>query len=288
MKLAVRRKRVCEKCKGNGTKSGKAPPSCNTCGGHGVVIATQKVGPGFVQRVQRQCPDCYGQGVKAVASDRCETCKGNKVKEEKKILDVYIDKGMESGQKVYFRGEADEEPGVSAGDVVVMLKTRKHARFERDGDNLKTTQSVPLIEALGGAVVRVKTLDGRELLVKAPEGRVLKPGETVVVHGEGMPHHKDPQSKGDLLITIKVEMPTKSPSAKDMAQLETILGGRRPVPIVKEDDETMEEVEMHDFDAARHERAHAERESRKEAYSATDDDRHHGHGGGGGVQCANQ
>lgn len=45
---------------------------------------------------------------------------------------------------------------------------------------------MPLIEALGGAVVRVKTLDGRELLVKAPEGRVLKPGETVVVHGEGM------------------------------------------------------------------------------------------------------
>lgn len=83
-------------------------------------------------------------------------------------------------------------------------------------------------------------------------------------------------------------MPTKSPSAKDMAQLETILGGRRPVPIVNEDDETMEEVEMHDFDAARHERAHAARESRKEAYSATDDDRHHGHGGGGGVQCANQ
>jgi urease accessory protein UreE len=51
---------------------------------------------------------------------------------------------------------------------------------------LQTTERVPLIEALSGAVLRVHTLDGRELLVRVPAGRVLKPGETVVVRNEGM------------------------------------------------------------------------------------------------------
>lgn len=62
MKLAVQHKRLCTQCRGNGTKSGKEPPTCATCGGHGVVVATQRVGPGFVQRVRRECSDCHGRG----------------------------------------------------------------------------------------------------------------------------------------------------------------------------------------------------------------------------------
>ena len=80
--------------------------------------------------------------------DVCGECRGEKVAEERKIINVYIDKGMENGQKLSFAGEADEAPGVEPGDVIVVLQARDHARFTRDGDDLRTTVRVPLVEAL--------------------------------------------------------------------------------------------------------------------------------------------
>lgn len=41
--------------------------------------------------------------------DRCSVCHGKKVVNETKILDVHIDKGMREGQKIYFRGEGDQQ-----------------------------------------------------------------------------------------------------------------------------------------------------------------------------------
>ena len=51
-KLALRRDKLCSACKGSGSKSGTKPAKCSTCGGHGQVIQTRQVGPGFMSRVQ--------------------------------------------------------------------------------------------------------------------------------------------------------------------------------------------------------------------------------------------
>ena len=40
--------------------------------------------------------------------DRCKECKGKKVTNETKILEVHVDKGMKDGQKITFRGEGDQ------------------------------------------------------------------------------------------------------------------------------------------------------------------------------------
>lgn len=40
--------------------------------------------------------------------DRCTRCKGNKVIQEKKVLEVHVEKGMQNGQKIVFEGQADE------------------------------------------------------------------------------------------------------------------------------------------------------------------------------------
>lgn len=52
---------------------------------------------------------------------------------EKEILEVHIDKGMQDGHKIPFRGMADEEPGTEAGDIIMILRTSDHEVFERKG-----------------------------------------------------------------------------------------------------------------------------------------------------------
>lgn len=52
------------------------------------------------------CPTPAGE--KLDDKDRCPQCRGNKVVQEKKILEVHIEKGMQHGQKITFQGEADQ------------------------------------------------------------------------------------------------------------------------------------------------------------------------------------
>ena len=46
-------------------------------------------------------------------------------------MEVHIDKGMQDGHRIPFRGMADEEPGVETGDIVMILRTADHETFER-------------------------------------------------------------------------------------------------------------------------------------------------------------
>lgn len=49
-----------------------------------------------------------GAGELISESDKCSQCRGNKVTQEKKVLEVHVEKGMLHGQKICFEGQADE------------------------------------------------------------------------------------------------------------------------------------------------------------------------------------
>jgi DnaJ-class molecular chaperone len=40
--------------------------------------------------------------------DKCPPCKGSKVTQEKKVLEVHVEKGMQHGEKIVFEGQADQ------------------------------------------------------------------------------------------------------------------------------------------------------------------------------------
>lgn len=54
--------------------------------------------------------------------DRCQACVGRKVIQQTKILEVHVDKGMRDDQRITFRGEGDQMPGVEPGDVIIVLQ----------------------------------------------------------------------------------------------------------------------------------------------------------------------
>ena len=66
---------LCPKCNGIGGAE-NAVSKCQNCGGRGVEIFNQQIGPGMIQRIQRACSQCSGEG--EVNKDPCKNCKGKK------------------------------------------------------------------------------------------------------------------------------------------------------------------------------------------------------------------
>jgi len=170
-KLSVTRNVLCSTCTGTGTKSGASTGKCKTCEGRGIRLIIKQLGPGMIQQMQTVCGDCGGKGEVIKEEDKCKECKGKKVNKEKKILQVYVDKGMKHGQKIVFSGESDEAPGQEPGDIIFVLIEKKHEVFERNGNDLYMEATIPLVEALGGFAFTVKHLDDRTLLVKSEKRR---------------------------------------------------------------------------------------------------------------------
>lgn len=180
-KLALTRHVICSKCNGKGGKDG-AVRSCGTCNGRGVKVTLRQMGP-MLQQIQQPCSDCDGTGEQIDAKNRCKQCNGKKVVSERKFLEVHIDKGMRSGQKITFAGESDQAPDMIPGDVVIIVEEKPHERFTRDGDNLRAEVQVDLLTALAGGQTVLKHVDDRYLLIDIIPGAPIKDGEISPVRG---------------------------------------------------------------------------------------------------------
>merc|ERR1740117_2023936 len=204
--FSVSRKVLCTKCRGTGAKGGETK-TCKTCKGKGVVMKMQKLGPGFNVQMQSNCDKCGGKG--KTFKTACATCKGSKLVLEEKTLEAVVEKGMPNGNEIVFERASEQAPDTIPGDVILVLKTKKHPRFTRsaNGNDLKHTMEITLKEALLGFKKTLLQLDGRMLSI---ERNGVTPYDHVMrKEGEGMPHHNYPSDKGNLHVTFKVKFPSK-------------------------------------------------------------------------------
>ncbi|KAI1790702.1 hypothetical protein LXA43DRAFT_1014638 [Ganoderma leucocontextum] len=269
-KLALTRNVVCVKCNGKGGKEGAVRP-CGPCNGRGIRVTLRQMGP-MIQQLQQPCDECNGAGEIINHKDRCKTCNGRKVVSEKKMLEVHIDKGMRGGQTITFRGESDQAPGVTPGDVIIVIEEKPHEKFRRQENDLFYDQEVDLLTALAGGQFAIKHLDDRALIVNIAPGEVLKHDDLKVIRNQGMPsqRHHEP---GDLFVKLSVKFPDHlSPDV--IPHLEQALPPRQPVEKFPSSVH-LEEVELDEVDQRQRDRATGE--------DAMDEDDEHPR-----VQCANQ
>ena len=187
-----RRRVVCAQCRVN-PKQDKCR-SCSRCPGE-VRMVNQQVGPGFF--VQQQ-----------VQVDSKEYCRMDDTK-----VEFQIEKGMTDGTDIVIERMAEQRPGIIPGNVVVRIREQSDGNFQRAGNDLKTSMSVPLIEALLGFQRSIKQLDGESIVINR-NNQVTQPGHVVKIEGEGMPVRGDMDARGDMFVTVGVEFPRK-PLKKD-------------------------------------------------------------------------
>jgi molecular chaperone DnaJ len=149
------------------------------------------------------CPTCGGAGI----SDhrRCPTCGGTGATVQTRKIEARIPAGISEGGRVRLAGQGG--PGYNGGpngDLYLRVHLLTHARFERDGANLKTPVDVPLYTAILGGEITVPALGGRLALRIPPEtqnGRVFR------LRGKGLPTGVNSAARGDLLARVNVVLP---------------------------------------------------------------------------------
>jgi DnaJ-class molecular chaperone len=123
-------------------------------------------------------------------------------------VEVRIPAGIKDGARVRASGEGTKaEHDASAGDLYLSVRVLPHPRFERRDQDLYAHAPILVTTAVLGGEVTVTTLSGSTLRLKIPpmttSGRVFR------LRGHGMPAVGKPAERGDLYVTVDIQIPTQ-------------------------------------------------------------------------------
>ncbi|MGK7902884.1 MAG: molecular chaperone DnaJ [Hormoscilla sp.] len=212
---------TCGTCNGTGAKPGTKPKTCQTCGGSGQVRRATRTPFGSFTQVS-VCPSCNGTG--QVIEEKCQTCGGSGNKQVTKKLKITIPAGVDNGTRLRVSGEGDAGGrGGPPGDLYVYLFVNENPDFRRDGINVLSELKISYLEAILGSRREIKTVDGTSELV-IPAG--TQPNTVLTLESRGVPRLGNPVSRGDHLITVLVEIPTRisGEERQHLEELATIRG----------------------------------------------------------------
>jgi DnaJ-class molecular chaperone len=122
-------------------------------------------------------------------------------------VEVKIPPGVRDGSRVRVAGEGGPGArGGPSGDLYLRVKTIPHPLFERKGEDLHVSVTIPLTTAVLGGEVAVPTLEG-PLGIKVPPGS--RPGRVFRLRNHGLPRLEPGGGRGDVLATLNVELPSR-------------------------------------------------------------------------------
>ncbi|HDQ73173.1 MAG TPA: J domain-containing protein [Chloroflexi bacterium] len=146
------------------------------------------------------------------------------LKQGQRRIRVKIPPGARTGSRVRIAGKGQSGYGdAPSGDLYLNITVKPHPIFEREGDHLCCDIDVDLYTAVLGGQIRVPALNG-DVSLKIPAG--TEGGKTFRLRGKGMPNPHNANQYGDLLVTIRVQIP-QDLNAKERALFEELSNLRK-------------------------------------------------------------
>lgn len=191
----------CSSCNGTGAKNGTEFSTCSQCGGTGRVRMQSRTPFGTTIR-ESACPSCGGSG--KVIREKCSSCLGKGVIRTNKTVHVKFPAGIDNGQTLRMRGEGNAPAGVGTnGNLNIKVSVAPHKLLVRKDNDLLLDLYLPFTTTILGGKVDIPTLEGKYSL-KIPE--LIASGTVMRIKGKGV-KYLNRNDRGDLLVTVKAEMP---------------------------------------------------------------------------------
>lgn len=201
--ISINHFKECNHCKGSGAEPGAKVVPCSECNGTGEVTTIQNTFIGQM-RSSKICPKCYGRG--EMPEKSCSSCHGEgRIKTGSKVM-INIPAGVDNGTTLRLSGKGNAGSfGRESGDLYVHIISSPSSKFERDGNNIKTSLSIHVSQATLGDEINIDTIHGKVIL-KIPAGTFS--GTVLRLKGYGIQKINSSQ-KGDHLIKITIDIPKK-------------------------------------------------------------------------------
>ncbi len=194
---------ACTHCGGDGAEPGTKLKTCPTCNGRGQVTRVSQTILGAIQQTS-VCSTCQGRG--KIPEKPCTVCHGSGVERRQSTINVNIPAGADNGTTLRLSGKgAAPRGGGTKGDLYIQIRGKSDRRFRRDGRSILSDITVPMVDAALGTEVPIATVDG-EVHLKVPAG--TQSGKVFKMTGRGIPDLGG-RNRGDHLVTVNVETPTK-------------------------------------------------------------------------------
>lgn len=204
---------TCDSCTGLGAESESDIIRCQACGGTGQKTIQQRTPFGIFQ-TSAVCRNCNGQGIQV--KKPCRKCNGDGRIDITKKINVNIPAGVDTGMRVRVpnEGEAGIRNG-QTGDLYIVIHVKPHKIFEREENNIHITMPISFTQAALGDEIEVPTLKGKET-IKVAAG--TQSGTILRLREQGI-QHLNSRARGDEMIHIQVEVPTRlSSRQKELLQ----------------------------------------------------------------------
>lgn len=201
--IVIEKLNACPRCSGAGAEPGTKVVVCHVCHGQGNIKTTRRSILGTISST-KICDRCEGQG--KLPESPCKECAGKGVKRGQKSIKVRIPAGIDDGQRIRIAGQGEAGyRGSAPGDLYINVRVQPSREFVREGFDLYKDLKVSFAQAVLGATIETKTLDGA-VKIKIPAG--TQPGRVFKVSGKGM-QYLNRSGRGDLFITVNVHVPEK-------------------------------------------------------------------------------
>ena len=133
----------------------------------------------------------------------------------KKTVEIKVPAGIDHGQTLRISGAGEQMiPNLPPGDLLIDVNILPHGQFKREGHHLFSDLNINVIEAMIGCEKDVKCLDNSIVTIVVPAG--IQYGTVMRLQGKGMPILNQPHLKGNLHLTVKIEIPVLTDKQKDM------------------------------------------------------------------------
>ena len=195
---------VCEHCEGTGSEDRKPPVTCPQCHGTGHVQKVVRTMLGQMM-TSAPCERCEGHGT--IIEHPCTVCHGHGRVPTRRTIGVPVPAGVADRMRIRLAHQGEVgECGGEEGDLYVDIRVRRDRQYTRDGDDLHCWITVPMTWAVLGRETSIDTFDGAQTL-EIPDG--CQPGQSIELKGLGVTHLDGDGSRGDLVVHIDVQIPTK-------------------------------------------------------------------------------